>query len=332
MSWAGFSFEHPWMLLLLLCLPAFALWARRRRRPALIHSRAATLAMVGRGGARHLSRLPGWLRAGVVASLIVALAAPRTGISAVDVDADGIAIVLAVDISSSMLAEDFHPRNRMAVARDHAAQFVRGRKFDRIGLVAFAGEALTLVPLTIDYDVLYRALETLDIGLLEDGTAIGTAIATGANRLRHAAGESRVLILLTDGVNNRGEVDPLTAARAADAFGVKIYSIGVGSEGTAPMPIGRGLLGGYQYANVPVEIDEDLLTHISQMTGGAYFRATNEAALDSIYRQIDRMETSRVQMRQYMEYTPRYLPFLFMAVLLLVSEWLLRASRWGRVP
>lgn len=328
----GLGFEHPLALLLLIPLALGALLLRRRRPRAIVFSRAGLVGRIGAGRAPFLAAFPPWLRAGALALLVVALAAPRTGVSAVEVDAEGIAIVLAVDVSSSMLAEDFRPRNRLAVARETAAEFVRGREYDRIGLVAFAGEALTLAPLSIDYPVLYRALEMLDVGLLEDGTAIGTAIATAANRLRHAPGESRVLILLTDGVNNRGQIDPLTAARAAQAFGIRIYTIGVGSEGTVPIPIGRGALGGVQYATVPVDIDEELLQRIAGLTGGIYFRATTEAALDSIYRRIDELETSTVQVRQYVDYTPRYLPFVLLAGLLLAGEWLVRATRWGAVP
>jgi Ca-activated chloride channel homolog len=168
--------------------------------------------------------------------LIIALAGPRTGASTTTVDAEGIAIVLVVDISSSMLAEDFHPQNRLAVARQQVASFIRGRQHDRIGMVAFAGQAVTLVPLTVDYAVLFQAMDQLQIGLVDDGTAIGTAIATAANRLRRAPGESRVMILLTDGENNRGEIDPLTAARAAAAYDIRIHTIAVGTEGVAPSP------------------------------------------------------------------------------------------------
>ncbi|HWV58419.1 MAG TPA: VWA domain-containing protein [Longimicrobiales bacterium] len=332
MSFGSFEFEQPLFLLLIVPLVAAAFWLSRRPPRAIVFSRASLVRRLQRRGTNILARVPGWLRFAALASVIVALAAPRTGVSAVDVEADGIAIVLAVDISSSMLAEDFRPRNRMAVARETAAEFVRGREFDRIGLVGFAGEALTLAPLSIDYPVVYRAIEMLDIGLLQDGTAIGTAIATAANRLRDAPGESRVMILLTDGVNNRGQIDPLTAARAAEAFGIRIYTIGVGSEGTVPIPIGRGALGGVQYANVPVDIDEELLQEIADLTGGLYFRATTEAALDSIYRRIDELEKTTVEVRQYMEYTPRYMPFLVLAGVLLLGEWLLRASRWGVVP
>ncbi len=199
-------------------------------------------------------------------------------------------------------------------------------------MVAFAGEALTQVPLTVDYAVLFRALEQLEVGQLDDGTAIGTAIATAANRLRRAPGESRVMILMTDGENNRGEIDPVTAARAAAAFDIKIYTIGVGSEGVAPIPIARGVMGGYQYANLPVHIDEELLRRIADITGGQYFRATNEAALDSIYTRIDELEKTPVQVRRYTSYTPRHLPFLLLACAALLAEWGLRASRWGRVP
>jgi Ca-activated chloride channel homolog len=239
--------------------------------------------------------------------------------------------VLVVDLSSSMLAEDFHPQNRLQVAKEQVSRFIRGRQHDRIGMVAFAGEALTQVPLTVDYAVLHRAVQQLHIGLLEDGTAIGTAIATAANRLRRAEG-SRVMILLTDGENNRGEIDPLTAARAASAYDIRIHTIAVGSEGTAPIPVGRGPFGGYQYANLPVSIDEELLQEISGLTGGSYFRATDEAALDRVYRDIDALEKATVEVRTHTRYTPRHLPLLLLAALALLGEWGLLASRWGRVP
>ncbi|HEX7119737.1 MAG TPA: VWA domain-containing protein [Longimicrobiales bacterium] len=328
----SFGFAHPWALALLLLLPLWLLYERRWRRPGFRFSRAADAAKLGGSAPRWLARAPGWLRGAAAVALILALAAPRTGASAIDVEAEGIAIMLVVDISSSMLAEDFHPDNRLTVAKEKVADFVRARRYDRIGMVAFAGEALTQVPITIDYEVLYRALAQLDVGALEDGTAIGTAIATAANRLRQVPGESKVMILMTDGENNRGEIDPITAARAAAAFDIKIYTIGVGSDGVAPMPVARGLLGGYQYAQLPVHIDEDLLREIARLTNGRYFRATNEAALDSIYRQIDELEKTTVEVRRYIEYTPRHLPFLFLGAMLLAAEWLLLASRWGRVP
>jgi Ca-activated chloride channel family protein len=328
-----FGFANPWALLLLLAFPLYAWYSRRWRRRALVFSRASLLGWVAGRGAAKIAKTPSWLRALGLAALILALASPRTGSAMVDIDAEGIAIVVALDISSSMLAEDFAPNNRLTVAKQKVREFVNGREYDRIGLVAFAGEALTQVPVTIDYAVIFQALEQLQAGtqMLEDGTAIGTAIATAANRLRRAPGESKVIILMTDGDNNRGEIDPITAARAAEAFDIRIYTIGVGSDGVAPIPIASGPFG-IQYANLPVHIDEDLLREIADLTGGRYFRATNEAALDSVYHQIDNLEKSSVEVRRYVNYTPRYLPFLVIAMLALLAEWGLRASRWGRVP
>ena len=328
----SFGFAQPWALLLLPVL-ALVAYALRGREQALVHSRTGALARLSGQGTRVLARLPAWLRIGSLVALVFALAGPRTGAAVVDVDAEGIAIALALDISSSMLAEDFAPDNRLTVAKRQVRDFIRGREFDRIGLVAFAGEALTQVPITIDYDVLYQSLEQLQAGtgMLEDGTAIGTAIATAANRLRRAPGESRVMILMTDGENNRGEIDPRTAAQAAAALDIRIYTIGVGSEGVAPIPVATGPFG-VQYANLPVSIDDELLTEIADITGGRYFRATNPEALDSVYQQIDQLETTSVEVSRYVSYTPHYLPFLALAALLLLAEWSMRASRFGRVP
>ncbi|MGH7506267.1 MAG: vWA domain-containing protein [Longimicrobiales bacterium] len=329
----NFGFANPWALVLLLAFPLYWWRTRQWRRRALVFSRVSLLGWVSGRRSGRVAKVPGWLRAIALAALVLALAAPRTGSSMVDMDAEGIAIVVVLDISSSMLAEDFAPNNRLTVAKQKVREFVSGREYDRIGLVAFAGEALTQVPITIDYAVIYQALEQLQAGtqMLEDGTAIGTAIATGANRLRRVPGDSKVMILMTDGENNRGEIDPLTAARAAEAFDIRIYTIGVGSEGVAPIPVASGPFG-IQYANLPVHIDEELLGEIADLTGGRYFRATNEAALDSVYHQIDQLEKSSVEVRRYVNYTPRYLPFLMFAMVALLGEWALRASRWGRVP
>jgi Ca-activated chloride channel homolog len=221
------------------------------------------------------------------------------------------------------------------VAKNTVANFVRARQYDRIGVVAFGGEALTMVPLTIDYGVLYQAVEQMrpagTPGWLEDGTAIGTAVATATNRLRRAPGESKVIVLLTDGENNRGEIDPRTAAQAAAAYDIRIHTIGVGSDGVAPIPV-RGPGGRIQYASMPVSIDEPLLREMAAMTGGEYFRAKDEDALEAIYRRIDELETTTVQVSRYVDYTPRYLPFVLLAMVALMGEWTLRASRWGRVP
>ena len=336
------GFANPWALVLLLCIPLYVWLARGAQPRSLTFSRAALLGSMAPASARLLARVPGWLRALAFAALVIAVATPRTGASVVDINAEGIAIAIVVDISSSMLAEDLSTedsegrrstRNRLTVAKATVAEFIRGRDYDRIGLVAFAGEALTQVPITIDYPVIYQALEQLSAGtgMLEDGTAIGTAIATAANRLRRAPGQSRVMIVMTDGENNRGDIDPLTAAQAAAAFDIRIYTIGVGSDGVAPIPIATGPFG-VQYANLPVHIDEDLLREIAATSGGQYFRATNEVALDSIYARIDELERTDVEVRRYVNYTPHYLPLITFAIMALLTEWALRASRFGAVP
>lgn len=308
----------PWVLLLLLALPVWWIIRARRRPPAITFSRTATLARgphVGSGIERTLFIM----RNLVLATLVVALARPRSVGHAENVTSEGINIVLVIDLSSSMLAEDFQPSNRIAVAKATVKRFIAGRSSDRIGLVAFAAEALTQVPLTTDYPVLMQAVDNLQAGQLEDGTAIGTAIATAANRLRSAPGKSRVMILLTDGVNNRGDIDPLTAARAAAAFGIKVYSIGVGTQGMAPVPVGRGIYG-LRYENQPVEIDEALLTNVSRMTGGRYFRAVDATALQDIYTQINTLERTPVQSTTYVRYTELFRWPLGLAVVALMLE------------
>jgi Ca-activated chloride channel homolog len=325
-------FAYPLALVLLLLVPLYLGYTRRRAGTALAFSRAGTLSALAGTSDRVLARMPAALRMAAVVALIVAIAGPRSGRATIDDEAEGIAIMLVVDISSSMLAEDFSPRNRLQVAKQTTAEFVAGRRYDRIGLVAFAGEALTQTPLTVDYPVLYQALDRIQAGAgqLEDGTAIGTAIATAANRLRDANG-GRVMVLLTDGENNRGEIDPMTAAQAAEAFDIRIYTIGVGTEGMAPIPVASGPFG-VQYATMPVSIDEDLLREISALTGGRYFRALDAAGLDSIYHEIDRLEAVPVAVQQRVDFVPHHLPFLLLAAIALLGEWLVRASRWGRLP
>jgi Ca-activated chloride channel family protein len=229
-----------------------------------------------------------------------------------------------------MLAQDFQPQNRLEVAKETVKRFVTARGSDRIGVVAFAAEALTQVPLTTDYPVVNAAVDNLAAGQLVDGTAIGTAIATAANRLKDAPGRSRVMIVLTDGENNRGAIDPRTAAKAAAAFGIKIYTIGVGTEGMAPVPVGRGLYG-LRYENRPVRIDEVLLTDVARTTGGRYFRARDAQALQRIYEQIDRLERTPVKSRTYVRFTEEYRWPLGVALGALALELLLLAWR-GPLP
>ncbi len=312
------SFGSPWALLLLLLLPLW--WATRRRRPpaAIVFSRAGVLAEGPKNG-QWVSRTLFALRNLALAGLVIALARPRTGGRTEESLSDGIDIVIAFDLSSSMLAEDFQPDNRLEVARSKVKQFITLRRNDRIGVVAFSGEALTQVPLTTDYPVVLAAVDNLQPGQLEDGTAIGSAIVTAANRLRSAPGRSRVIVLLTDGVNNRGSIDPRTAAEAAAQFRIKVYTIGVGSRGLAPVPVGRGLFG-LRYENRPVEIDDSLLTDVARSTGGRYYRATNAQALDEITREIDRLERTPARTHTYTRYTELFRWPLSAAVLSLFLE------------
>jgi len=329
MSFPHLEFGSPWVLLLLLLLPAWWLWRRRRRPPAIVFSRVGVLANGPRAG-RSIARALHIARNLVLVGLIIALARPRSAGRAEQSTTEGINIVIAFDISSSMLAEDFQPQNRLEVARDKVKQFIAMRNSDRIGVVAFSGEALTQVPLTTDYPVVMAAVDNLQPGQLEDGTAIGTAIATAANRLRDAPGNSRVVVLLTDGVNNRGSIDPRTAAQAAAAFGVKIYTIGVGTEGMAPVPVGRGVFG-LRYENRPVEIDDALLTDVAKRTGGRYFRARDAVALQRITEEIDRLERTPVRTRVYTRYSELYRWPLGIALLALALELSLAAWR-GPLP
>jgi Ca-activated chloride channel homolog len=328
---AGLTFGAPWALLLLGLLPAWWYWRSRRRPAAIVFSRTATLARGPRAG-RIIGKTLFVLRNLLLIALIVSLARPRSGARTQTITSEGINIAIAVDISSSMLAQDFLPQNRLEVAKETAKNFVLGRKGDRIAIVAFAGDALTQVPLTADYPVIQVALDNLAPagGAIDDGTAIGTAIATAANRLRRAPGGASVLILLTDGENNRGEIDPRTAAQAAGAFDIRIYTIGIGTEGMAPMPVGRGAMG-IRYENRPVRIDEPMLREIAANTGGRYFRARDAAALASIYEQIDVLERVPVQTQVYVRYTERFRWVLSVAMAAFLLELGLLAWR-GPLP
>lgn len=329
MSIDSLQFASPWALLLLLAIPLWWIWRRRHRAPAVVYSRVSVLARGPHAG-RGIAVLLFVLRNVLIIAAIVALARPRSGARAENVTSQGINIVLTIDLSSSMLAQDFQPQNRLEVAKEVVKRFVTARSSDRIGVVAFAAEALTQVPLTTDYPVVNAAVDNLAAGQLEDGTAIGTAIATSANRLRNAPGRSKVMILLTDGENNRGSIDPRTAGKAASAFGIKIYTIGVGTEGMAPVPVGRGLFG-LRYENRPVRIDEALLTDIARESGGRYFRARDAAALQRIYEQIDQLEREPVQTRSYVRFTELFRWPLALALFALALELALAAWR-GPLP
>ncbi len=324
-------FARPLILLLLLAIPLW-LWMRRRRPvPAVRYSDARQFTDAA-SRRRWLAEIPVALRTVAIGAWIVAAAGPRSGGSSTETTSEGISIVLAVDVSSSMLAEDFLPSNRLDVAKEQSVQFVHGREYDRIGLVAFAGEALTRIPVTVDYDVLEAAIRGLGVGDLEDGTAIGTAIATAANRLRRAPGESKVVVLLTDGENTRGVLDPRTAAEAAASFGIRIYTIGVGTEGEARMPIGRGVQGQLRYQTLPVRLDEPLLRDIAASTGGRYFRATDPEALNRIFRQIDQLETTPIVTTRYTQFDEAYRVPVLVGLVALALELMIAATTVVRVP
>jgi Ca-activated chloride channel family protein len=323
------TFARPWLLLLLLLLPLWWLLRRRRAVPAARYSDVTLPAMATRR--RWWVVLPPVLRGLALAGLCLAAAGPRIGGDTVEIKQEGIAIVITIDISSSMLAEDFAPSNRLEVAKRQAVGFIRGRAADRIGLVAFAGEALTQVPVTLDYPVIEQAVMDLKIGSLEDGTAIGSGLATAVNRLRRAPDKSKVILLLTDGENNKGIIDPRTAAATAAAFGIKVYTIGVGTIGEAPIPTGRGL-GGFRYEMLPVRIDEPLLQEIAQKTGGRYFRAKDSEALSRIFRQIDALEKTPIHVTRYTRYDETTRPLILLGLAALALELVIGSTLVVRVP
>lgn len=320
------TFAAPWALVLLALLPAWILWLRRRPAPALAYAPAAG---IGRGSL--LGAVPEAARALCFAALVLALAGPRLGATTLEEEAEGIAIALAVDVSTSMLAEDLRPRNRLGAARRTVSQFVAGRRHDRIALVAFAGEAMTRVPLTRDYGVLTEAVEGLRAGSLPDGTAIGDGLAAAAARLRSAEERSRVIVLLSDGINNRGEVDPREAARAAAALGIRVYTIAMGSDSIARIPVAITATGA-RYAFARTEVDEALLRDVARVSGGRYYRARDTGALQRIYAEIDRLERTPVTVRRHVRHRELHVALILLGAALLVGEWLFRATRWGRVP
>ena len=325
------SFARPLLLLGLGLLPLWW-WLRAQRLGRLAGTRMSDVrSATGVTERLWIARLPVTLRSVCLGAWVLAAAGPRVGAAKSESRSEGINIVLAVDLSSSMLAEDFAPANRIDVAKQTAIEFVRARRSDRIGLVAFAAEAITQVPLTTDYAVLEQALRDLRIGILEDGTAIGTGIGTAANRLRRAPGKSKVIVLLTDGVNNRGTVDPRTAAQAAGAFGIKIYVIGVGKRGEAPVPTGQGV-GGLRYEMMQVEIDEPLMTEIASMTGGRYFRATDTESLRHIFQEINRLEKSMVEQVVYRRFDEAFRVPLALGLVALALEIVLAGTFAVRVP
>ena len=330
------TFAHPWFLLLLLLLPLVA-WLKGRvgQDAAFLYSSvqlAKGITNITRSRAGSLLPKMRWL---ALASLIVALARPQFGHGQAKVTASGIDIVIALDLSGSMAAEDFElnrqPANRVMMAKDVISKFIKKRLSDRMGLVAFAGRAYIASPLTLDHDFLLQNLERLDLGMIEDSTAIGSAISTALNRLRDVKSKSKIVILMTDGQNNAGKVPPLTAAEAAEALGVKIYTIGVGTRGTAPMPV-TDVFGRKAYRQMEVDIDEDTLQKIADRTGGKYFRADNANALRAIYNEIDRLEKTEVSMKKFVRYEEVFEWFAVPGLFLVLLELILSNTVWRKLP
>ena len=319
---SNISFAHPWLLLLLAIVPAMIVWyvARHRRIKAPVHIPSLDMFGDAKHTLRHrLYHLRFVLRCLCVTLLIIALARPQSQLSREEMEIEGIDIVLAMDVSGSMKGEDFKP-NRLEAAKDVALQFIEGRKNDRIALVEFAGEAFTQTPLTIDHNVLSRQLSAMRIGLLEDGTAIGDGLATAINRIKESKAVSKVIILLTDGVNNRGSIDPETAAELAGEYGIRLYTIGVGSRGDVLFHDEYG-----RPFHARADLDEPLLTHMAEATdGGHYYRATDKNTLSEIFAQIDKAEKTRIDVTQYRQTKDEFKPFLLLALLALALELLLK--------
>lgn len=324
MDWKHISFAHPYFFGLLLLIPIMIWWQLRKKKEDNPAIRLTTLSGLG-------TIKPTWrvrfrpilfvLRIVALVTLIIALARPQSSNVSESIDSEGIDIVLSVDVSGSMLAEDLKP-NRIEAAKKVAADFIDQRPTDRIGLVIFSGESFTQCPITIDHNVLKEQLSQIKSGVLVDGTAIGMGLATGVDRLRNATGKSRVLILLTDGVNNTGLIDPSTALEIAKAYKVRVYTIGVGTEGEAPYPTPTPY--GIQKQMMPVQIDEPLLKKISAETGGAYYRATNNKSLAGIYQKIDKLEKTKVEISSYKQYSELFFPLACIALVCLGLELLLR--------
>ena len=326
------EFAQPQWLLLLVLVPIVGGWSWWRARGAagLRFSTLAAAQAAPRTLGAVLRGLPAILRMAVLVLGIVALARPQERNVSQEQFAEGVDIVLVLDTSTSMRAQDFTP-NRFEAARDVAADFIRQRISDRVGLVVFAAKAYTQVPLTLDYDFLLRMMDEVDVGIIEDGTAIGTALAMAVNRLKDTEATSKVVILLTDGQNNRGEIDPVTAAEVAETMGVRVYAIGVGAQGEAPFVV-NSPFGGRTRRMVPVEIDEEMLEAVAARTGGQYFRATNKEALRMIYDEIGELEKTKIETRVYTDYEERYPDFLWPAFGLLLLEILLSTTLLRRLP
>ncbi|MBD3169135.1 MAG: VWA domain-containing protein [candidate division Zixibacteria bacterium] len=329
-----FEFESPYMFLLLLIIPLYVylrIYRERKAKPSITYSNVKLFSGIKPSAKSRLKVIMPVLHVLAIALLVIAAARPRSGSVTKEINTEGIDIMLALDISSSMKAEDFKPHNRLYAAKEVIREFVSNRTSDRIGLVVFSRQSFTQCPLTIDYDVLVNYLDDVKFGMIEDGTAIGLAIANSVNRLKDSRAKSKIVILLTDGVNNSGEVDPVTAARAAEAIGIKIYTIGAGKPGKAMYPVDDPVYG-KRYVARENEIDEETLKEVASITGGKYFRAKDTGGLQQIYREIGEMEKTKVEVKEYTMYSELYHYFLAAGLMVLLAEILMARTVFRRTP
>lgn len=325
------EFKHPAYFILLILLPAFLYFSKRRHQVSLGYSNNSFLK---KGSLSLRAMMFGFLplaRALAFALFVFALARPVQVTEEKEYQTNGVDIVIAMDISGSMLAEDFKPENRMAVAKQEAIKFIKGRENDRIGMVVFAKKAYTQCPLTTDYNILTQLIDQIQIGMIADGTAIGMGLATSVNRLRASNAKSKVIILITDGSNNAGNIDPVTAAELAKAFNIKVYSICIGRGGMVPFPVNDPLFG-KRYIQADVEIDEMTLKRIADITGGLFFRARDPQSLNEIYEKINALEKTEIKVKEYRSYNELFSLFLVPALLVLLIEVLLSRTLLLKVP
>ncbi len=323
------NIEYLFLLLLLIPYIVWYILKRKNNEAAIQVSDTHVYEHAPKSYKNYLLHVPFILRVLALILLIIVLARPQTTNSWQNSEVEGIDIMLAVDVSTSMLAEDLKP-NRLEAAKDVAATFINGRPNDNIGITLFAGESFTQCPLTVDHSVLLNLIKDVKCGLIEDGTAVGMGIANAVTRLKNSKAKSKVIILLTDGTNNRGDISPLTAAEIAKSFGIRVYTIGVGTNGMAPYPYPVG--GTVQYVNLPVEIDEKTLTQIAGITDGNYFRATSNSKLEEVYKEIDKLEKTKLNVKEYSKRQEEYRLFAWVAFICILLEILLRNSILKKIP
>lgn len=321
--------EYFYLLIIIPLLVVLYFWIIQKQRPKIMHSAAGFIKLFPVTKIKYFQHIPFFLLILSLVGIIISLARPQSSSTRKEINTEGIDIVVAIDVSTSMLAEDVKP-NRIEAAKETAKEFIKKRPNDRIGLVIFSGESYTQCPVTIDHSVLLNLIDKIKAGMIVDGTAIGMGLATSISRLKDSKAKSKVVILLTDGVNNTGIISPRTATDIAQTFGIKVYTIGLGTKGMAPYPVKTPF--GTQYQYVDVKIDDQLLTYIAQSTSGKYFRATNRKSLEKIYSDIDSMEKTTINVSYFTKKQDHYFQFLAVSVLLFTLSILLRLTLLRRLP